>query len=224
METVIERWVNKLIWGDCLQVMKRLPDKSVQAVITDPPYSVNINYGPSVDDHRNDYYEWIEELINEFKRISDNNLIIVLGSFGEILRRWWNFIPDAKLIIVKMGALSRNCQKGLHLQYHCVLSNIKSKEYKSDLWEDVRWPGEGYFFNEPRYGHPAMTPLKLAKRLIHLYTNSGQIIFEPFSGVGTIPVACISQERKFIAVERELRYIGIARKRVQAAAAQGRLF
>ncbi|GAG67241.1 unnamed protein product, partial [marine sediment metagenome] len=43
---------------------------------------------------------------------------------------------------------------------------VKSNKWMPDLWDDIRWPGEGYFYNEPRFGHPAMTPLKLAKRCI----------------------------------------------------------
>ena len=51
----------QLYLGDCLEVMKSMPDKSVDAVITDPPYNVGLDYS-SIDDNRPDYMEWCRKL------------------------------------------------------------------------------------------------------------------------------------------------------------------
>jgi site-specific DNA-methyltransferase (adenine-specific) len=209
----------KLYLGDCLEYMKTMPDKSVDAVITDPPYNVGINYGIAKDNlSHNDYLTLIETHIREYDRIASGNIVLILGS--KVLKDWWDFIPDAKLIVVRMGAVSDNKIKGLSLQYHPILTTVESNTYNRDLWEDIRWPGEGYYFNEPRYGHPAMTPLKLAKRLVIYFTPDGGTIFEPFAGSGTMLVAGLETNRNAIGCEINPEYYAIAEKRIKQAQRQ----
>jgi len=208
-------FINKIICGDCLEVMKEMPDKCVDLILTDPPYNVQKDYGEYKDNlKKKEYLLLIEKITKELQRISGNKMVIVLGSKSDILRGWWNNIPDAKLIIVKMGATSNNKIKNLGLQYHAVLTTIKSNKWMPDLWEDIRWPGEGYFFNEPRYGHPAMTPLKLAKRCIILFSHEKSIIFDPFMGSGTVARASKDLKSNFIGIEINPGYCKIAEERL----------
>jgi len=137
--------------------------------------------------------------------------VLVLGS--KPLLDWWQFIPDAKLIIVRMGAVSNNKIKGLTLQYHPILTTVPSNKYMPDLWEDIRWPGEGYYFNEDRYGHPAMTPEKLARRLVSIFSEAGQTIVDPYLGCGTFAIASKLLNRKCIGIEIEEKYCEIASNR-----------
>jgi site-specific DNA-methyltransferase (adenine-specific) len=203
----------KLICNNAMTELKNIEDKSIDLVVTDPPYNVKKNYGTYKDNLKpKEYIALIENLINEFKRISNNKIVIVLGS--KMLRDWWNYVPDAKLIIVKMGAVSNNKIKNLSLQFHCILTTVKSYDWISDIWTDIRWPGEGYFFNEPRYGHPAMTPLKLTKRLLRLFSRENDTILDPFTGSGTTGVACKAMNRNFIGIEIEPKYVEIANKRI----------
>ena len=210
-----EDFINKIICGDCLDVMKEMPDESVDLILTDPPYNVKKDYGKYKDNLKpKEYLKITKEMIGEFKRISNNKIVVILGSKGEILRTWWNTIPDAKLIIVRMGATSNNKIKGLGLQYHTILTTVKSKKWMPDLWEDIRWPGEGYFFNEPRYGHPAMTPFKLAKRCLNLFSDENQVIFDPFVGSGTIARASKDLFCNFIGIEINPDYCKVAEERL----------
>jgi len=205
--------LNKIYCGDCLEVMKEIDNKSIGLVLTDPPYNVKKDYGEYKDNSKSkEYLALIENLINEFKRISNNKIVIILGS--KMVRDWWNCMPDAKLIIVRMGATSNNKIKNLSLQFHCILTTIKSNEYMPDIWNDIRWPGEGYFFNEKRYEHPAMTPLKLTKRLIRIFSNENDIVLDPFIGAGTTAVACLETNRNFIGIDIEQKYVDIANRRL----------
>jgi len=208
-------FINKIICGDCLEVMKEMPGGCVDLVLTDPPYNVRKDYKIYKDNlTKKQYISLIENLVGELKRLSNNRMIIILGSKGEILRNWWNFIPDAKLIIVRMGATSNNKIKNLGLQYRAIFTTVKSKKWMPDLWEDIRWPEEGYFFNEPRYGHPALTPFKLAKRCINLFSNENQIILDPFMGSGTIAQASKDLFCNFIGIEINPDYCKIAEERL----------
>ena len=138
--------------GDCREVLPELPDKSVDLVLTDPPYNVGIDYGEGVDDKLSpkEYQEQIQLFIKSARALSDSKLCLVLGS--KPLLDWWQLLPEAKLIIVKMGAVSNNKIKGLTLQFHPVLTTVPSNTYMPDLWEDIRWPGEGYFLMSPVSG------------------------------------------------------------------------
>jgi len=62
-------FINKIICGDCLKVMKGIPDKSVDLVLTDPPYNENYKYrNSSYTDFRKDYYEFLKNIFIETKR------------------------------------------------------------------------------------------------------------------------------------------------------------
>lgn len=207
---------NKIYCQDALEFSRTLPDKSVKLVLTDPPYNVHKNYGSYKDNLSNKaYLAWCKELVDEWKRISENKIVIVLGSV--LLKSWWDLVPDAKLIIVKMGAFSRNKKYNIHLQFHSILTTVSSNQIMTDLWEDIRWPGEGYFFNEERYGHPAMTPLKLMKRCINIFSKEGDLVYEPFLGCGTTAVAATELKRKWIATEINAGYIKTAETRLHKA-------
>lgn len=216
---MIDELINTIICGDCLEVMRDWPDSCVDLVLTDPPYNVGINYQNSLDSlSAEEYKVKIAQIVNEIRRLG-TKIQLILGSSAKILLPWWNALPDAKLLIVKMGAFSHNRINGFSLQYHSVLttaSNI-SHTWSPDLWEDIRWPGEGYYFNEDRHGHPAMTPLKLALRLVGLCTKEDVLILDPFCGSGTTCVAAKMLGRRYIGIDISEEYCKIARKRIEAA-------
>ncbi len=211
--------VNEIICGDCLEVMKDWPDNCVDLVFFDPPYNVNAKYKNYKDNLGPLIYEnFIRNTIRQSRRLSDSKIIIILGSAAKILLPWWTHLKDAKLLIVKMGAFSHNRIKGFSLQYHTVLTTAKniSHTWSPDLWEDIRWPGEGYYFNEERYGHPAMTPLKLAYRLIELCTKENDIVCDIYCGSGTVCVAAKMLGRRYIGIDVSSEYCKIAEMRLKA--------
>jgi len=201
--------------SDCRLILPLIPAQSIDLVLTDPPYNVGIDYGPSVNDKlpKKEYLKTIQEFLAMARDLSGDKLVLILGS--KLILDWWQHIPEAKLIIVKMGAISNNKIKGLTLQYRPILTTVPSNTYMSDLWEDIRWPGEGYYFNEERYGHPAMTPEKLARRLVSIFTEAlGQVVLDPYCGCGTMAVASKVLNRHFIGIEIEEKYCEIAAKRL----------
>ncbi|GAG67236.1 unnamed protein product [marine sediment metagenome] len=68
-----EDFINKIIRGDCLDIMKEIPDKCVDLILVDPPYNVKIDYGEYKDKLKpKEYLKFISEITKEFKRISNN--------------------------------------------------------------------------------------------------------------------------------------------------------
>ena len=63
--------------------------------------------------------------------------------------------------------------------------------------------------------HPAMFPLELAKRVIRLYSDEGDIILDPFIGSGTTAIAAIETKRKYIGIEKQADYVKLAKGKIK---------
>lgn len=85
----------------------------------------------------------------------------------------------------------------------------------SDKLSDTKLPRANH--------HPTVKPLALMRWLVRLVAREGDLVLDPFTGSGTTGVACVEEGRDFIGIERESEYVEIARRRIDAAAAQTRL-
>lgn len=72
--------------------------------------------------------------------------------------------------------------------------------------------------------HPTQKPVALMDELVHLFSERGAFVCDPFMGSGTTGVACLRTDRNFIGIEKDLRYFDMACRRIEAAHAQMRLF
>ena len=207
----------ELYLGDCLEVMKSIPDKSVDAVITDPPYGMNwngkvtrgkngtgkegktISYGKTIanDDKPFDpspFLKFDKCVLWGFHHFSDR---LPTGSVFIWLKRYdtgfGTFLSDADLAWAK-GGNGVYCFRDLSLQ----------GESKNKL-------------------HPTQKPLPLMRWIIERQTNEGDTILDPFMGSGTTGVACVQTGRNFIGIEIDEGYFKIAEKRIADAQQQMRL-
>ena len=105
------------------------------------------------------------------------------------------------------------------------LDNFEVKQQKggggtsNDTWyEDDVNAASGKFGSEKapsRNIHPTVKPLTLMNYLVVLGSRKGDVVLEPFAGSGTTALACVSQERDYIAIEREEEYYEIAKARLE---------
>ena len=196
--------------GKCLDVLPQI--EPVDLVLTDPPYNVGIDYGEIKD---NMLIEEYNKNIKTLKLLCGGaEWAILLGSKTETLLTWWKNFENAKQIIIRVGASVNTSLGGFRPQYRVVLTTKKSLKWWSDLWEDIRFPGEGYFFNEQRHNHPCHAPLRLMKKLIECLSEPKIIILDPFMGSGTTLVAAKELGRKAIGIEIEEKYCEIGATRI----------
>ena len=218
----LERMIGKIIWGDCLEWMKRLPDKSVDLVLTDPPYGIgesnekNLSRGKkALPKNYGDYLWDIEkiskEYIDEIKRISKNQIIFGGNYYGE-------WLGDTSCYIVWDKDNGDNDFADCELAWTSFKSAVRKITY--------RWNGmlQGNMKNKEIRQHPTQKPLPVMKWILQNYSKPNDLILDCFLGSGTTAVACVELGRRFIGIERELKYCSIARKRVDAVARQGKLF
>lgn len=210
----------QLYLGDCLEVMKSMPDKSVDLVFVDPPYNVGKDYGTYKDDLPDDaYFEWCRVWLSEIKRIGKQ---VAVYPPKKHMLWFWNLLPEHHQIICAWspeGAIRGNF---VH-QYIPLLVPNKPVKRTKDHWWNVQVPGMGYFYREEKFNHPGQTSLDITGRVIDAFTVEGDTVLDCFMGVGTSGVWAVTHGRNFIGIEIDPTYFAIAERRIKEAQEQLKL-
>lgn len=207
-----------LYLADCMDVLKDMPDKSVDCVVTDPPYNAGKDYGTYKDDVTlGEYHEKMKTLWNLTSGIKRHGWVAPRYK----LRMFLEIMGDPHVVVVRRGAAGPY-RGGWLDQFEVVLVRGKPLRVTQDLWDDIRLKGEGYFFREDTHGHPGYTPYPIMHRLVGLLCEDAAL--DPFMGSGTTGVACVNLGRKFIGIEIDPDYFDIACRRIEEAYQQPRLF
>lgn len=184
--------------------MKKLPDKCVDLVLTDPPYNVGLDY--SDGDRRADYKEWCESWLNELIRISK----FVAFTPGMVNISTWIKIREPLWI----GSWRKSNQ--------CSPSKLGG----FNAWEPILFYGKpirriGHDAWDMPIGqqkdvgnHPCPKYLPFWSKLIEKISNENDTILDPFLGSGTTAVACKQLNRNFIGIEISPEYCKIAQERL----------
>jgi DNA modification methylase len=206
--------LNEIICGDCLDVLKSMPDKSVDLVLTDPPYGVNLSYD-TYEDTEDSWFKLMTGFIPEARRVAK----MVIMPSCQIKRLPWiyqNYPPDW-LICWYKGSSGSVGYVGFN-DWEPLLVYGKNTNVMHDYVAVKNSERMG------NYGHPCPKPVQLARWLIERATKEGQIVCDPFCGSGTTCVAAKILGRKYIGIEISPVYAEIARKRVEQAQYEERLF
>ena len=197
----------KLIQGDCLEKMKDIPDKSVDLVLTDPPYGIGLKYNTYQDTEEN-WYNLMTNALPEIKRISK---MAILPSC-KIHRMKWiydNFPPDW-LICWYKGSIGHASFIGFNdWEPHLVYGRRLNNQYMHDYFQTKPSPKKGEF------NHPCPKPLEWAEWLITRVARKDTItVCDPFMGSGTVGVVSKKLNHNFIGIELDPEYFKVAEKRI----------
>ena len=191
--------------GDCIQGLKRLPDKSVDLILTDPPYGVNLGYDV-YDDTEENWFTLLNYAIPELRRLAT---MVILPSC-QIKRLDWfytNHKPDWILCWYK-GSTGCSAYIGFNdWEPHLVYG--KNTNTMHDYFAVTNNEAMG------NYGHPCPKPLGWASWIIKRATKESQIILDPFCGSGTTCVAAKMLGRRYIGIDISEEYCDIARERLK---------
>jgi DNA modification methylase len=199
--------------GDCLELMKGLPDASVDFGFADPPYNSGLNYGEQTNDRREDYWEWLDARLVELLRIS--RCVVVKHSALKIhhfLRRY-----DARVMVWYKPFSSGFPLSGVATHWEPLyLMQGKAVAWSKDVFEF----SAGNSNSEKRTGHPAQFPEALAKKLITTFSAEGETVFDAFYGSGTMAKAAQDLGRDFIGCEISPTFFDMAQRRIAEAQQQ----
>ena len=226
--------------GDCLELMKEIPDESIDMILCDLPYGTTKNKWDSVIP--------LNKLWKQYERIIKDNGAIVLFSqmpFSaelvhsnlKLFKYEWIWQKDngtgflnAKKMPLKIhenilvfykklplynpqmrtGFKPYKCKQGRHSTNYGAYEQGHITESNGE-----RYPIDIIEFKKDSGLHPTQKPVALLEYLIKTYTNEGEIVLDNCMGSGSTGVACINTNRNFIGYELDEHYFQIAKERLE---------
>lgn len=223
----LKEWKQELILGDCLEKFKNIKDKSVNLVLTDPPYNISReNNFTTMGRSGIDFGEWdknadIFSYIQECFRVLQKN-----GSF--IVFNCWKNLGDIARFAEKIGFETKDV---IRFEKNNPMPRNRDRRYITD-YEFAIWftlPKGKWIFNRidenyqrPEFRctiekglHPTQKPVKLMESLIKIHSNEQDIVLDPFCGSGSTLIAAKNLNRQFIGIEKDEKYFQVAKKRLE---------
>jgi site-specific DNA-methyltransferase (adenine-specific) len=222
--------------GDCLDILPMAAEGSVDAVITDPPFSKTVhtnaraangsmnenNYGLVSVVNKIDFEPLSKESIRDAFALCRSRKWIISFMDWRYMLYFEEFPPDG-LEFIRFGIWHKT-------QYAPQFSGDRP----AHGWEAIailhppgtkKWNGGGKSAVwssavEHNNKHKTAKPLPLINKLVSEFSEPGDLVLDPFMGSGTTGVACVQLGRNFIGIEKEPKYFEIAKKRIEQAQMQ----
>ena len=209
-----EDFINKVICGDCLEVMKYIPDRSIDLIVTDPPYGIAYqkkNKPAMIGDYGN----VLGLVLPEFYRVlKDKGAIYIFTSFkmlSDWLYRFQSFFKMHNLLIwdkKKNSGLQMGSNYGF--RYEMIFYGSKGLHKLNDYADDIF-----QIDRVKKRTHPTEKPVELLKIFIEMSSKENEIVLDPFAGTGSTLIACKFLKRNFIGIEINPEYCKIAEQRLK---------
>ena len=230
-------WRKCILRADSRDVIRQIPDNSIDFILTDPPYNLgqhstgNIPL-PGRSAMNNDVAEWDkidfnpEEWADEFIRIlKPSGNLFIFTSYNQ-LGRWYNcldhrFDTSNFMIWHKTNPAPKIFKAGFLNSCEMIFTCWNKKH----TWNFISQAEMHNFIQSPicmsperlkNPKHPAQKPVSILKKMIEIASNKDDIIFDPFMGVGSIGVAALELDRRFIGVELDETFFAAAKKRIES--------
>lgn len=238
-----EKW--KVLLGDSRDHIEKIPDNSIDLILTDPPYNLGKYSTGNINPEwrkeiNNDIAEWDtvtfdpSEWLQPFKRIlKPKGNIFAFTSYNLIGK--WHEAFDPKFDVFQFMVWHKtNPTPKIH-----KVSFLNSCELIVCVWN------KGHTWNFSRQNemhnfiessicmgqerlknpkHPTQKPVEVLQKIVKIASNKGDIVFDPFMGVGSTGIAALRLDRRFLGVEIEEKYFMAAEKRIERLMAQERMF
>lgn len=235
--------LNKIYNEDCLEGMKRIPDKSVDLIVTDPPYehvkggmkSKKYNVGTwkaesymnekMSDFKKEDIFNFLNISIKKMKKV---NMYIFCSKLQ--LAHYFDYINQNKKLKYDLLVWDKS---SVDNKYSMKSSKFFTQDieyiiriYESGVSLNKIWNEEGtksdskYYmkrqkFQQPKGKHNTMKPIKLIERFIKLSSNENDVVLDMFMGSGTTAIACINTNRNYIGFEMDKEFYNISQERIK---------
>lgn len=212
----------KILQGNCIELIGKIADQSINSIITDPPYFLGMTHNGSkgVFNDLAVCKPFYEKLFYEYKRVLKPDGCIYFFTdwrgysfyfplFDKILK------ANNMLVWAKKGRPTQNCY-GFGHELIIFHGKIK-KTIITNVIADIRSFNNGAKKTNGEKVHPTQKPIELLEKFILDSTNEDDLILDTFMGSGTTGVACIKTDRRFIGIELDDNYFAIATQRIEKA-------
>ena len=222
--------LNNIYNVDAYEAIKRIPDKSIDLIVTDPPYEID-----TVGSKKNNISKTFANCNNQLKTICDGIDNSILDEFMRVMKKiniyiWCNkkqVIEYLNYFVTKNGCSfeimvwcktnpTPLCGGNYLIDKEFCLYFRKKGFCQPKNYEDAKtiYLSTLNIKDKQKYGHPTIKPLPLIRKLIRNSSNENDVVLDCFIGSGTTAVASILENRKFIGFEINKKYYDIALKRI----------
>jgi site-specific DNA-methyltransferase (adenine-specific) len=212
--------------GDCLEVMRSISDKSIDLVLTDPPYNIaRKNNFATMGRAGIDFGEWdkgfdLFSYIDQVSRIlkKDGSFVVFndwrnLGAIADYAEKQ-GFDTKDMIRLEKSNPMPRNRDRRYITDYECAIWFVKKGAKWTFNRQDSKYQRPKFVANIESGLHPTQKNLSLMENLVKIHSNQGDMVIDPFMGSGTTGLACKNLNRKFIGIEQNADYFEIAKNRI----------
>lgn len=234
----MQKFLNKITCGDCYELIKEIPDKSVDLIVTDPPYEIAVDHGAGAFGiEKKLHYE-------QFTPFSHGIKEEVLREFARVLKKInvYCFCSKKQIpIFLDFFVKNRNCYYDIILWHKtnpvpaCGNKYIGDTEYclffreKGVGLQGTVETKKTYYVSPSNkkdkqlFEHSTIKPINIIKNFIINSSNENDIVLDPFMGSGTTAVACKELNRQFIGFEISEKWCKVANDRIDGVTASGQM-
>ena len=226
--------------GDCLELLKNIPDKSIDLIVTDPPY-LHVKGGMKSKIFNTGTWSAQSYTNTKMNDFGENEIFRFLNGADKKCKKTNMFVFCSKLQLqYYFKWIYENKKKYDLLIWDKQKKGMKStKFFTSDIDYVIRIYESGGALNkilsvnsekadssfytkiqsypQPKGEHETMKPIELLEKYILLSSNKNDVVLDPFMGSGSTGVACVNTGRNFIGIELNEQYFNIATERINKA-------
>lgn len=221
-----EDYINKIICGDCLDVLKAIPNGEIDLVLSDPPYNIDFAYNDYKDNLTAESYI---RLLSNFQyplrtvliHYPEDSMRYFLPAFGvpdKVMAWCYNSNLPRQFRLINffkcrpdLNKVKQPFKNPTDKRIKKLIENGETGARSYDWFSDIQLVKN---VSKGEKCHPCPVPVELMERIILMTTNEGDLVFDPFMGSGTTAIACIKTNRRFIGTDISQEYCEIARKRI----------
>lgn len=245
----IKNFLDQIVCGDVLEVMKKIPDGSIDIVVTSPPYNLKNSTGNGMKDGRggkwanaalqkgyshhgdcmphDEYVKWQRDCLNEMMRIIPENGAIFYNHKWRVQNGLLQDRQDivsgfpVRQIIIWRRKGGFNFNPGYFVPTYEVIYLIAKKDFR--LAQKANAHGDVWeFTQEMNNEHPAAFPVALIDRIIG--STNAKTILDPFMGSGTTAISALNHGRQYVGIEISPEYCEMAERRIKDHLSQRKLW
>lgn len=202
----MEQFINKITLGDSLELIKQLPDESVDLIVTDPPYGVNYQSGL-----RKDKFEVLHgdgeadfRILPELFRVLKNNCACYIYTSWSVYSLWEEEITnyfDIKNMCIwsKGGGGMGDLEGAFAVDFEICIYAVKGRHILNSPRSGAVWKLRKDAGAE--YVHPTQKPMSAMEMPILKSSKPNDIVLDPYGGSGTTGMAASNCGRRFILFE-----------------------
>ena len=211
---------SKIIYGDCMDELDVMPEKSVNLIVTDPPYFVPTNHYNTRKQFKRNFGDlgvmefFFKEVIKKMVRVLKDDGYLYLFCNGQSYPIfYYHLYPYFKSIrpLVWDKKTSINGYSWRHQHELIIFAEMsEAKPIPSGDGDILRYQAVKVDARK----HPAEKPVDLIKKLVEKSSKEGDVVLDCFAGCGSTGQACSESKRSFIGIEKEIVYYKIMEERL----------